>query len=300
MLTLRQIEIVRAVMISGSITGAARLLNVAQPGLSRTLKHVETLLQTKLFIKTGGRYVPSPAARQIFEQLQEINIKLEDLRYTIQSLKSGKNIELLIGSVPSLGNVMVPRAVSVLCSKHPDLRMNINILKLEEAIDYLLLGKSELVLMSDKVVHPSIRCDSLVSGSLVCIASPQHPVAKRTRISIDEIVRYPLIGIEPKDPYGRIIVQLFERNALKYDMKIKARFGSSVIALVRQNLGLGIVDVFTIADHDPNTLRVLPIVEPTGFETFVARRVDTDYSDFAQTFVTEIKRVMLAEANRKI
>ncbi|MGA8448011.1 MAG: LysR family transcriptional regulator, partial [Roseiarcus sp.] len=48
MLTLRQIEVIRAVMLTGTIAGAARLLNVAAPGLSRLMKHTEDSLGAKL------------------------------------------------------------------------------------------------------------------------------------------------------------------------------------------------------------------------------------------------------------
>ncbi|MEO6018139.1 MAG: LysR family transcriptional regulator, partial [Polaromonas sp.] len=40
-MNLRQIEVFRAVMLAGSVTGAAQLLHVSQPGISRMLAHVE-------------------------------------------------------------------------------------------------------------------------------------------------------------------------------------------------------------------------------------------------------------------
>jgi hypothetical protein len=43
MLTLRQIEVIRAVMVTGTIAGAARLPNVAAPGISRLMKHTEDM-----------------------------------------------------------------------------------------------------------------------------------------------------------------------------------------------------------------------------------------------------------------
>lgn len=70
-LTLRQIEVIRAVMIAGTIAGAARLMNVAQPGVSRTMKHIESALGIKLFVKKAGRYVPTDEARDIFAQLRK-------------------------------------------------------------------------------------------------------------------------------------------------------------------------------------------------------------------------------------
>ncbi|WP_163047451.1 LysR family transcriptional regulator, partial [Acinetobacter nosocomialis] len=41
MLTLRQIEVLRALMITGTVAGAAKLLNVSAPGISRSMKHIE-------------------------------------------------------------------------------------------------------------------------------------------------------------------------------------------------------------------------------------------------------------------
>ena len=56
MLTLRQIEVIRAIMVTGSVGGAARLLNVSSPGISRVMKHAEALLGLKLFSRKAGRY----------------------------------------------------------------------------------------------------------------------------------------------------------------------------------------------------------------------------------------------------
>src|SRR6478609_4429323 len=44
MMTLRQIEVIRAVMVTGTIGGAARLLNVSAPGISRLVKYTEKSL----------------------------------------------------------------------------------------------------------------------------------------------------------------------------------------------------------------------------------------------------------------
>jgi len=63
MLTLRQIEVIRAIMVTGTVGGAARLLNVSSPGISRVMKHAESTLSLKLFSRRHGRYAPSPEAR---------------------------------------------------------------------------------------------------------------------------------------------------------------------------------------------------------------------------------------------
>ena len=69
MMTLRQVEVIRAVMVTGTIGGAAKLLNVSAPGISRLVKYTERSLGIRFFQRRNGRYFPTPEAENIFEQI---------------------------------------------------------------------------------------------------------------------------------------------------------------------------------------------------------------------------------------
>jgi DNA-binding transcriptional LysR family regulator len=288
---LRQIEVIRAVMVTGTIAGAARLLHVAAPGLSRLMKHTEDSLGMKLFARRGGRFIPNPEARTIFAQINEVHRDLENLQSALGAFERGKGAELMVGSSPSIGNVMVPRAVADVRRRYPDLRVNLDILKIEDTIDFLLLGRGEVVSISYRFDHPALTFEPLAQGELFCIVADRHPLAARSRISAAEIATHPLIGIDPRDPYGHIMVTLFERAKVDYDIRIRARFGSTVCALVRQNLGIAVIDGFTLADPIPG-IRTIPIEEPTTFQTYVAFRNDASLSSTAEFFVGALRRRM--------
>ncbi|HTP81841.1 MAG TPA: LysR family transcriptional regulator [Alphaproteobacteria bacterium] len=298
MLTLRQIEVIRAVMVTGTIAGAARLLNVAAPGVSRLMKHTEDTLGLKLFTRRGGRYEPTPQARTLFDQMNEVYRNLENLRYAIGNVARGQSSELKLGSVPSIANVMVPLAVADVRKRYPDLLVDIDILKLEDSIDYLLLGRGEVVAMSYKLDHPALTFEPLATGELYCIVAEGHALARRKSISIREIAAHKLIGIEPKDPYGRIMVGLFEEAGVDYRIAIKARFGTTVCGLVRNDLGIAIIDGFTVAHGSMPGIRVIPISEPTSFQTFVAYRRDATLTTAAEFFIRSLRQRMKALATR--
>ncbi len=283
-------------MISGSITGASKILNVSQPGISRTMKHLENSLGVALFTRNGGRYVPTVAAQQVFMQMQEIDKKLRDLNFSISQLERGHGVHISLASVPSIAHVMVPRAAARLKAKYPDIRMNIEILKIEEAIDFLLLGKGDFVCMSYRFDHPSITFEPLAKGNLVCVCHPDHPLAQFDRVSAVQIACHPLIGIDPNDPYGKVLAQIFETQQLAYNIEIRARFGTTVLGLVRQNLGVAVLDCFTVdgLEARADDLRVIPIIEETTFSTWIARRDDIEISSFAQTFIDLLRNVMKA------
>lgn len=297
-LTLRQIEVVKAVMIAGSIAGAARLLNVAQPGVSRTMKHIEASLGFALFVREGGRFVPAPEARDVFIQLQAVQKQLENLQLSVARLERGQGVELSIGSVPSLGHVMAPAAVARLHAQMPDLRFNIELLKIEEAIEYLLLGRGELVLLSAAISHPSIVCHLLAKGELVCVASPQHPLARKASVTAADIAKHPLIGIEPDDPYGALLVRMFHEQGLAFEIPFRTRFGTTVMALVRHNLGVSVLDSFSTAriGEEDGGLVTIPIRPTPEFEAYVALRRDKEISSFASGFVDVVREVMVETA----
>jgi DNA-binding transcriptional LysR family regulator len=292
MLTLRQIEVVRAIMVTGTIGGAAKLLGVSAPGISRVMKHTETTFGMRLFVRRQGRYAPTPEAKEIFGQINAVYGKVEDLQFVIKRLEQGDGQTLRFGSVPSIANVMVPRAVAKVSKFYPSLRMTIDILKLEELIDYLLLGKGEIVATSYKLEHPMLTSEPLATGKLFCIVPAGHVLSGRTSVSAADIADYPLVGIDPNDPYGRIMAGLFDRAGVIYDVPIQARFGTTVCALVKAGLGIAVIDQFTIADGGPGGMTVLPISDPTEFQTFVTYRADGLLSSYCTTFIDLLREGM--------
>ncbi|BCH26537.1 LysR family transcriptional regulator [Mesorhizobium sp. L-8-10] len=294
MLTLRQIEVIRAIMVTGSIAGAARLLNVAAPGISRLMKYSEDSLGVRLFDRRAGRYVPTPQARNIFDLLDTVHRKIDDLQSAVADLGRGKSQELCVASVPSIANVMVPRAIAGLRRRYPELGLDVNILKIEEAIDYLLLGRGEVVAISSRFDHPLIEFEPLANGRLLCIVPQTSPLAARTKITPAEMSDYPLIGINPKDPYGAIMAAMLTDAGKEYRMNVKARFGTTVCSLVAAGLGIAIIDEFTVAHGTVPGLKSIEIDADSNFRTYVAYRNDLPLSVYAEQFIELLRAEMVS------
>jgi DNA-binding transcriptional LysR family regulator len=303
MMTLRQVEVIRAVMVTGTIGGAARLLNVSAPGISRLVKYTEKSLGVRFFQRQNGRYFPTPEAESIFEQINGVYKKVDDLTEIISKIGRGALSDLRVGSVPSISQIMVPRAIERVRRRYPELRIDINILKIEEAVDYLLLGRGDCVAMSYRLDHPGLDFLPLASGELFCIVPDGHELARRKQVSAAEIIRYPLIGIDPNDPYGRIMAEIFARKKLSYDITIRARFGTTVCALVKAGLGVAVIDQFTVAHGGYPGIELLRITEPTPFDTYIATKRGAALSLHVEHFIdclrTEMQAVGLARSGAR-
>ncbi len=171
--------------------------------------------------------------------------------------------------------------------------IDVDILKIEEAIDYLLLGKGEVVAVSYQLDHPMLACEPLAQGKLKCIVPEGHGLSRRSSVTVADIVKYQLIGIDPGDPYGRIMANLFAAAVFVIrQLTIRARFGSTVCALVAAGLGVAVIDEFTLAGGNWPMLRSLDIAEPALFQTYAAYRKDAALSTYATRFIAALRGEM--------
>jgi DNA-binding transcriptional LysR family regulator len=290
MLTLRQVEVIRAIMVTGTVNGAAQMLNVSAPGVSRIMKHAEGLLGLKLFSRRHGRYLPTVEAAGIFGQIQDLSRKMKDLQDSTETLKRGASSVFSFASVPSISQFVVPRAVRLLLRKHPDLRLKIDVIKIDEAIDYILLRKGELAAMSYKLEHPAIDFQPLALCALMVAAPVRHPLAKRKSVSAEEVLEHPLIGFDPADPYGHNIAKAFFDRGLTPQFVVQARYAHTVLGLVAQGLGVALIDAFSLAGHSQEGVVGVPLDPPTPFMTYIATNSGTPLSTFAESLITFLRQ----------
>ncbi|WP_119309048.1 LysR family transcriptional regulator [Cohaesibacter haloalkalitolerans] len=301
MLTLRQIEVIRAIMVAGTVKGAAELLNVSAPGISRVMKYTEDQLGIRLFSRIYGRYTPTEEARDIFEQIASVFHAVENLHQAIDGLKRGEKRCVSFGAVPSIAHHVLPSAVRALHEQFPGLELHLNTIKIEEAIDYLLLQKGELVAMSYKLDHPGLSVQPLYSGQLFAILPANHPLGDKENLSVRDLARERLVGIEPSDPYGKLLMAPFVEAGLDVSYSIVARTGQTVSTLVAQGLGVAIMDELSLAGPQQHpSIIVRRLAEPTSFRTYAVFSADQPRSIFADAMVKcLIGEMKKAAAERK-
>src|SRR5260370_5577936 len=146
--------------------------------------------------------------------------------------------------------------------------------------------------MSYRLDHSGLDFLPLASRELFCIVPDGHELAGRKQISAAELIGYPLIGIDPNDAYGRIMAEIFARNKLSYNITIRARFGTTVCALVKAGLGIAVIDQFTVAHGGYPGVELLRITEPTRFDTYIALKPAASLSLHVEYFIESLPSEM--------
>src|SRR3546814_7552920 len=106
----RHVEIFHAVYTTGSISAAARALQVSQPAVSKVLHHTQSQLGLTLFTLVRGRLVATDEAHALFVEVSEIVERLTSLQKTVSNIRNVGGGHTRLGVVPSLGLHVAPLA----------------------------------------------------------------------------------------------------------------------------------------------------------------------------------------------
>jgi len=287
---LRQIEVIRAVMMTGTISGAAEMLNVSAPGISRLVKHTEESLGIRLFERKAGLFTPSAEAASVFHQVREVYKGVENLQVAVGSLQKGEDVRLAFATAPSIAQFIAARALQKVRSRYDGLFVDMNVLKIEETAEYLLLERGEFVIMSSAVQNAAIENEQIAEGRLVVILPEGHALAKQDIISAADLSSEALIGVDPNDPYGALLSRPFEIAAVEMRHAMRGRFAQTVVSLVRHGLGVAVIDEFSVAEvYMPGLVR-RPLAEDVRIKSFVARKKGRVLSGFAEYTIAQFRR----------
>jgi DNA-binding transcriptional LysR family regulator len=299
-LTLRQMEVVRAVMIAGSIQGAANLLHVSAPGISRLVKHTEDGLGFRLFERRAGIFVPAPEAHAIFAMLNQVYRQVENLNAAVSSVQKGQDFALAFASAPSIAQFIAARAIRAIRARFPDLMIDLNILKIEETLDYLLLEQGEVVFMSSPVENSALESTPLVKGRIVAILPEGHELAAQDTVSVHDLIRFPFIGVDPHDPYGEILARPFRDAGLEPRHTMRGRFAQTTVSLVRHGLGVAVIDEYSVAEvYMPGLVR-RPLREKTEITAYVVQKRGRQLSSFAEFTIDRFQHELSAATARQV
>ena len=289
-MNLRQIEVLRAFMMTGTVSGAADLLRISQPGVSKALKHIEGQLDVQLFRRVRGRLLPSIEAEQLFATIAEAWTHIERIENVARNLGSGAQAILRLGTTPSLGASLVPSIVSTLMKRHKHMRLSVELSAPNVLIESLFVRNIDVALTLFPVAHPGLLIEKVADSPLVCIMPKGHALARRTVITPADIRPFPFVSFPQNTPEGRLIDGLFLRSGFDRRVSIEVRSSASACWLVKAGAGIAIVDSFAIFGEPFPGVVARPLQPSVSLEINICTHALAPISNPMIAFGKEAKR----------
>lgn len=289
---LRQIEVFHAIYTSGSMTNAARMLNVSQPSVSKVLSHAEQQLGYALFDRVKGRLVPTPEADRLFGLVANVYDHVEQLRHVAENLRASDIGKIRIAATPAFGVDLLPTAVSSYLNDHKDTVFEIETLHHDEINEALLESRVDIGLAFDSVPSPGLTSELLASGEFVVITPTDLDLSTDGRVSIDALADLPFIGLSSRGPLGRSLSSHLEHSDVNLNRIVFTETYHIAKALVAKGTGVSIVDAVTARSGDSENVRSWSLEPPLRYSIDVISSDGMPPSILCRRFIKHLKKVV--------
>ncbi len=191
-MTLRQLQVFRAVCENRSYSRAAEEMALTQPAVSLQVRQLEELIGQPLFEYVGKVLYLTPAAealmraeRDIFGRLESLDMQLSDLQGSLQGQLSL--------AIESSAKYFVPHLFAAFRKVHPEVSLQLTVLNHGLIVKRLGVSRDDLLIMS--MVPPGLDLEFLpfLNNPIVAVAPPDHPLAARDSLSLKDLTGWPLL-----------------------------------------------------------------------------------------------------------
>lgn len=260
---LRHIEVFNAIMLTGSVSGAARLVNVTQPAVSRILQHAESQLGLALFVRAKGRLTPTPEALALYPHIERLFAQLDEVQRLAANLKAGQSAqELRILSVLALSYEVLPRALQLFRVRYPEVAISVVSLHSAQVVSGLVLQEADVGFVLSPITHPALAQESLAEGRVVCVAPKGLLPARLVRagtVSLADLAGHPVIALDARDPMGISLGQACREAGVGLRSDISVQTYHAALAFAHHGMGLALVDSFTAMSANPKLVNVFEL-----------------------------------------
>lgn len=273
---LRHIEVFNAVMLTGSVSAAARLINVTQPAVSRTLQHAEIQLGFALFQRVRGRLTPTAEAQTLYPHIERLFAQLDEVQRLAANLKSGRASQgqLRVLTVLALSYEVFPRAMHLFRQKYPEVAVVHEALHSPQIVSSLVLQEADVGFVFSAISHPALTQEQIGERQVMCIAPKGMVPARQVRsgaVTLAQLAGLPLVALDNRDPLGVTLAHVLREQDGGPVPVITVQTYHVALALAHHGVGVTLVEGCTAASADPAKVDVLRLEPPVPVSVKVLR-----------------------------
>src|SRR5437764_2151818 len=187
---LRQLRYLVALADEQHFTRAAAREHIAQPALSQQIRRLEQEVGLALVERTTRRVTVTEAGRTLVARARRILSEVDAANAEMQALAGARTGHVTVGTMHTMGPVDVSLALAVFHERHPAVELTVREQSSEELAEMLRDDELDLAFLSvtERIESHELGLHQLVSEELVLILPPRHPLSKRRRVRMWELV----------------------------------------------------------------------------------------------------------------
>ncbi|MBQ4913895.1 LysR family transcriptional regulator [Maribacter sp. MMG018] len=222
---------------------AAEKLFISQPGLSRQIKQMETILQAKLFERNKKKVSLTPAGHYLKEQAEDIFKQLKETRRQLQLIGEGDTGEVRIGFLGSAMQNVIPELLVRLRDKFPKIKTSLEERSNLEQVDAVLKDELDLGFVRLSRVPAELHMQTVFKDTFSLVLPESYPMLTREYNGMERFANdnFILFGQEDSPFYYETIMSICSDAGFIPKVSHKSVHAQTIFKLVENNLGIAIV-----------------------------------------------------------
>lgn len=258
-ITLRHLEAFRAVMVRRTVTGAAEMLEVTQPVVTRLLADLEERIAIKLFTREKGRLVPTPEATLLFVDVNKSLQGIERIANAASGIKALQLGHLEIAAAPNMSLSFLPRAIASFTLEYPETLITMHMHSSATVLDMVQSGRCNLgFAMVPMRTTRHGNSEVLVSAKMVAVVPADHRLAGRKALSPEDFEGESFISMAPLMEARMKIDSLMLSYGVNRRLNVETQISAVVLRLAEAGAGISIIDPLTASGYTGHLLKFIP------------------------------------------
>ncbi|MDJ1159436.1 LysR substrate-binding domain-containing protein [Chelatococcus sp. SYSU_G07232] len=265
--SLRELEVLHAVVLTRKTTAAAQRLGVSQPAVSRTIASLEARLGRILFERDGGRLVPTADALSLDAEAAPILAAIARLENWPHAPHAGGLLR--VSAAPTIAHSFLAPFIARFAALEPETRVLMEIGRGADVVAAVADGSVDLGigLVESSFAHAGVRPDVFCVSIAHCALWAGHPLAERALIRPADLAGEPMIAVTRRFSSRAQLDRAFADAGIEPRIVAEATTSTFVAELVRARVGLTIINPFPLALVEEGDLVFRPFDPAIAYET---------------------------------
>ena len=241
MITLRQVDAFRAVMITGTITGAAEMMNISQPAVTRLIQELERVLGFDLFTRQGRQIVPTVESRLFFDEVETSHLGLDQLTQSAANIREHKEGSLRLVTIPSVVTMFIGQILKAFDTAFPNVAVSLEVQPTQRVFEYITSGQCDLGISTLPMENPAVVSQPVLRGQSVCIFPKRHRLHSKAKITPKDLEGEEFISYRSDSLYRHRVDQVFSKSKVNRSLRYEARTTDTICKLVANGIGVSVI-----------------------------------------------------------
>ncbi|MDZ4791449.1 MAG: LysR family transcriptional regulator [Hyphomicrobiales bacterium] len=255
---IRHIEVLHAIMRTGTVSGASKILNVSQPAISKALRRAEDQLAFKLFDRVRGRLYPTPEGRAIYMEAERLFAGLENIQKLATNIRTGEVDRLRIAAASALSIDILPLAISQFRLEHPHAICEIETFATNDICSAVLNRSVDVGFAFEPPEHPGLFQFNMCEARFFAIFPPDCAQPLPAFVEFEDLVHLPFVGLQTGDPMDLIFQAACKDACVNLIPQVKVKTYEIAASLVSRGAGVAVVDQYSALTAKRLACKIVP------------------------------------------